>query len=255
MPRKRLGEADVVPLPGDLPRYVAYVDGSCPSNPGPMGIGVVIEPEGGGPELIRVGAQVGCGTNNEAEYWALLTALRLALRYGMVRLRVQSDSQLMVRQVNGEYKVKQAGLRRLHKEAHALLDLFDQVSVAWVPRDDNKADDLSRTLEYTVPYLPPPPRYSRFRRQLQSWQAALIRVWMAREPWRRDGDRCVRPSERVVGRVFDLEPTSIAQIGHGVTYTDANFDHLPNWAEGDLAKDERPSAAWDFDRGASDEDD
>jgi ribonuclease HI len=209
-----------VPLPV-TPRYALHFDGSCRPNPGPMGVGytLVRVPDFHRP-IVRVGAQVGTGTNNVAEYTALLHGLRHALRLGMWSLSTYSDSNLLVRQLWGLYKVRDRTLARLHREALLLLDCFHRGGPGeWpapvhIPRDENgAADELSRTLTNEGPTLPPPPG-----RALHGWQAAALNVW-----WHNRGVR----SSTLLGRVFGVQATQVDQIVGGTAYKDASFDGMP----------------------------
>jgi ribonuclease HI len=119
-----------------------YTDGASFGNPGPSGIGVVLEV---GDEIIEHAEDIGWGTNNEAEYRALIAGLRLALEHGVDVLHVRQDSQLVVRQVTGEYKIKKKELQRLAMQARSLIDRFASVKFEHVLRDLNeRADALSK---------------------------------------------------------------------------------------------------------------
>jgi ribonuclease HI len=119
-----------------------HVDGASFGNPGPSGIGVVLQI---GDEIVEHSEDVGFGTNNEAEYRALITGLRMALEHGVDTLHVRADSQLVVRQVTGEYKIKKKELQRLAIEARALIERFESVRFEHVLRDLNdRADALSK---------------------------------------------------------------------------------------------------------------
>jgi ribonuclease HI len=99
---------------------VAHTDGASRGNPGESGIGVVLRTPGGDPVAEFCG-YLGRSTNNRAEYAALLACLHLAVRHGCTRLTVHSDSELMVRQVKGLYKIKDAELRRRADEVRSLV--------------------------------------------------------------------------------------------------------------------------------------
>ncbi|HHW15638.1 MAG TPA: ribonuclease HI family protein [Firmicutes bacterium] len=122
---------------------VVYTDGAARGNPGPAGIGYLIYDAEG--RLLTQGAEyLGETTNNVAEYTALIRALKQAAVFGPGPVRVFSDSELMVRQLNGEYQVRQPHLVPLHSEARRLLSGFAGWTVNHVPRDKNKeADRLS----------------------------------------------------------------------------------------------------------------
>lgn len=122
---------------------VAYIDGGARGNPGPAGYGVRIEqPDGSLIEELH--APLGIATNNVAEYNGLLAALQWAVDHGHRRLHVRSDSELLVRQMRGEYKVKHPGLRPLYARARLLTMELDEVKFEHVRRESNKdADRLS----------------------------------------------------------------------------------------------------------------
>ena len=117
-----------------------YVDGSVEGNPGPGAIGVVIE-DGHGIPVEAWGEAIGHCTNNQAEYQALLAALRKARRLGAKHVTVRSDSQLLVRQFLGEYKVRDAKLKPLHEEARRLARAFASFEIIHIPREQNRAAD------------------------------------------------------------------------------------------------------------------
>ncbi len=124
-------------------RLVLYVDGASSGNPGPAGIGVVAFANGR-----RVGSwgePVGRATNNEAEYLALKRALELALELGARQVEVRLDSELVFRQLRGEYRVADPRLRDLHEAVRRLADRFEGFDLKWVPRSANaEANRLAR---------------------------------------------------------------------------------------------------------------
>lgn len=121
---------------------ILHVDGASFDNPGPSGIGLVLEI---GDDVIERSEDAGYGTNNQAEYRALLEGLGEALQHGVEVLTVRSDSQLLVRQMQGEYKVKAKGLAGLKAEADALCARFNKVRFEHVPREMNeRADELAK---------------------------------------------------------------------------------------------------------------
>jgi ribonuclease HI len=118
------------------------VDGGARGNPGPSGIGVVITDDQGG-ELARANDYIGVATNNVAEYRALLLGLERARALGAREVALVNDSQLVARQLTGEYRVKKPDLRPLHELALAALSEFDRWTVRSVPREQNEiADEL-----------------------------------------------------------------------------------------------------------------
>ena len=123
-------------------KLVVHVDGGARGNPGPAAIGVVVAAPGG--EVVHaVGETIGEATNNVAEYRALLLGLELARVLGASELEIYGDSELVVKQVRGEYKVKDVGLKPLHARARAALAEMDAWSFGHVRREENAhADDL-----------------------------------------------------------------------------------------------------------------
>lgn len=114
-------------------------DGGARGNPGPAGAGFVIEVDGR--TVCRGGRYLGEVTNNVAEYEALIWGLENVLALGHSGVHVFADSELMVKQLNGAYKVKNAGLRPLYLRALTLLREFDSTHVVHVRREDNTAAD------------------------------------------------------------------------------------------------------------------
>src|SRR5919109_4854826 len=104
---------------------VLHVDGASFGNPGPSGIGYVLIDDGR--TIEEVSLDTGWGTNNQAEYRGLEAGLRAAKGHGIRDVLVRSDSQLLVRQMKGEYKVKDARLRLLKNEIDHLVSAFDRV--------------------------------------------------------------------------------------------------------------------------------
>jgi len=129
--------------PGPAPRPGAlrlHVDGASRGNPGESGFGVhVTTPEG--KELASLYGYLGRASNNVAEYQALIHALRYAAKRGASKLRIYSDSELVVRQINGAYKVKHPDMIPLHREATALLRQFEGARLTHVRREQNREAD------------------------------------------------------------------------------------------------------------------
>jgi ribonuclease HI len=116
------------------------VDGASRGNPGEAGFGVhVTAPDGG--EVAALFGYLGKATNNVAEYQALVHGLRFALERGASSVEVYSDSELLVRQLEGRYRVKHPGLQPLHREAQSLLARFAKARVSHVPRERNREAD------------------------------------------------------------------------------------------------------------------
>lgn len=121
----------------------AYIDGGARGNPGPAGYGVRIENEDGD-VLAELHGALGIATNNVAEYNGLLAALRWAADHGEPDVLIRADSELLVKQMRGEYKVRNAGLQPLYARARLLVSQLGRVRFEHVRREQNKeADRLS----------------------------------------------------------------------------------------------------------------
>jgi ribonuclease HI len=128
-------------LPED--RLVAHVDGGARGNPGPAGFGVVME-DAAGRRVAALSKFLGRQTNNYAEYMGLLAALDYTREHGYKALEVISDSELMVRQMNGQYKVRNPNLLELYKRAKSLTAELDWFKIHHVLREKNReADSLA----------------------------------------------------------------------------------------------------------------
>jgi ribonuclease HI len=145
----------------------AYIDGGARGNPGPAGYGVHIElPDG---TIEELHGALGIATNNVAEYSGLLAALRWASDHGHREVHIRADSELLVKQMRGEYKVKHPGLQPLAARARLLMMELDRVTFEHVRREQNKdADRLSnvgmdaaeaalRAVSDPAPATPDPP--------------------------------------------------------------------------------------------------
>jgi ribonuclease HI len=130
--------------------HVAYIDGASRGNPGPASYAVVVKAPGGKTEF-EIGKYFGRATNNVAEYYGLIAALDAAQSRGITRLLVRSDSELLVRQMQGRYKVKSADLKPLYERALKLSRGFSYFAIEHVPREQNsEADALgNRALDET----------------------------------------------------------------------------------------------------------
>jgi ribonuclease HI len=125
-----------------LEKLVVNVDGGARGNPGPAAIAAVVQ-NGGGEVLEERGERIGKATNNVAEYRALLLGIERAAALGAGEVELVGDSELVVRQVKGEYKVKDATLRELHAEVKRALAPFERWSIRHVRREQNvEADRL-----------------------------------------------------------------------------------------------------------------
>ena len=130
------------PLPDKPPQtyLVAHVDGGARGNPGPAGYGVLIDDESGR-RVVELSRYLGHRTNNYAEYMGLLAALEYALEHGAQALEVISDSELMVRQINGAYKVRSPILLDLYKQAKSKISGLAWFRMRHVLRSQNREAD------------------------------------------------------------------------------------------------------------------
>ncbi|HZO92270.1 MAG TPA: ribonuclease HI family protein [Candidatus Baltobacteraceae bacterium] len=121
-------------------RATLFADGGSRGNPGPAASGAVLYDEAGN-VLQEIGLFLGVTTNNVAEWTALIEGLKAALAHGVDEIAVRLDSELVVRQLSGQYKVKHPGLVPLHAQAKALLRKFNGADVRHVRRKENAAAD------------------------------------------------------------------------------------------------------------------
>ena len=134
-PRRVMGQPETF--------ITANVDGGARGNPGPAGYGVVVKDQSG-KKLAALHEYVGFQTNNFAEYQGLIAALEYAVQHGYKALKVISDSELMVKQMKGQYKVKSPGLINLYHRAKELVAKLDWFSIQHVLRGQNReADELA----------------------------------------------------------------------------------------------------------------
>jgi ribonuclease HI len=129
-----------VPAPTSNQWFTAHCDGGSRGNPGPSGYGAVVE-DPAGKVVARLSRFLGLQTNNYAEYSGLLAVLEWALANGAGRLRVVSDSELMVKQMKGIYKVKSPGLVPLHQEAKRMSKQLEKFEMTHTLRGGNKEAD------------------------------------------------------------------------------------------------------------------
>jgi ribonuclease HI len=134
--------AGLEPAAADAPgeRFTAHCDGGSRGNPGPSGYGAVVE-DAHGRVVARLSEYVGIQTNNFAEYSGLLGVLRWAIQNGVKQLRVVSDSELMVRQMQGKYAVKSPALRPLYEEARRLSRSIGSFEMRHTLRGGNQEAD------------------------------------------------------------------------------------------------------------------
>ncbi|MEM2136015.1 MAG: ribonuclease HI family protein [Candidatus Jordarchaeaceae archaeon] len=130
-----------------------YSDGGSRGNPGPSAIGFVLC-DGKGKVLTSYGKYIGIRTNNQSEYLALIEALEHALAYSKGRIHCFLDSDLVVKQLNGKYEVRDSGLQKLFLKVKSLEKKFESVKYSYVPRNTGKhsiADMLvNKTLDYEL---------------------------------------------------------------------------------------------------------
>jgi ribonuclease HI len=121
-------------------RLVVHIDGGARGNPGPAAIGIVVD-DREGERIETVAETIGEATNNVAEYTALLRALARARELGASEVEVVNDSELVARQISGEYRVKHPAMKPLHERAMAEIAHFQAFSIRTVPRADNADAD------------------------------------------------------------------------------------------------------------------
>lgn len=120
--------------------HIANIDGASRGNPGPASYAVVIR-DASGKIVLELAKRLGRETNNVAEYYALLAALDYASSHGIEALRIRSDSELLVRQMQGRYKVKSADLKPLHERASKLVRQLGYFAIEHVRREQNRDAD------------------------------------------------------------------------------------------------------------------
>ncbi len=120
-----------------------YIDGASKGNPGPAGVGVIICQDGR--VLKNISNYIGNTTNNFAEYTALIYALQEALIINADELNINTDSQLLYRQLKGEYKVKSPNIIGLYNQALHIMSAFKKVSINHIPREMNRGADKLAT--------------------------------------------------------------------------------------------------------------
>ena len=122
-----------------MKEFEIYIDGASKGNPGPSGIGVVICQDG---RTIRnIASYIGNATNNIAEYTALIYALQEGLMLKIERIKINTDSQLLCRQINKVYKIKSPNILGLYNQALHLMAAFKQVSINHISRNENRGAD------------------------------------------------------------------------------------------------------------------
>jgi ribonuclease HI len=128
-----------------------HTDGASRGNPGPAAIGAIIR-DRNGKLLAQVSQAIGVATNNQAEYRAVIAGLEKAHQLGATGVRLFSDSELVVRQLQGRYRVKNAALKPLFQRAVGLAGRLEHFSISYVPREQNTAADrlTNRALDAAI---------------------------------------------------------------------------------------------------------
>ena len=126
-----------------MKKAVIFADGASRGNPGPAAIGVTIKDKRG--KLITfISQRIGRATNNQAEYRAIIAALEEATRLGVKQVDIKMDSELVVKQINGEYRVKKATLKPLYQQVKQLQGLLKSFTITHILRQQNiEADKLA----------------------------------------------------------------------------------------------------------------
>jgi len=131
------------PMAMKVEKVTVFTDGASKNNPGPSSIGVVIK-DREGQTISRISKAIGYGTNNQAEYKAVIAALEEAIHLGARQVSLNSDSELVVRHLQGKYRVKNAALKPLYQQVKQLLSRLESSTIRHIPREQNEeADSLA----------------------------------------------------------------------------------------------------------------
>ncbi len=126
-----------------ISRVIICTDGAARGNPGPAAIGATLKDEQG-TLVATISRRIGTTTNNQAEYRAVITALEKAVKLGIKDVELRADSELVIKQINGRYKVKNTALRPLYQEVVKLIGSLDSFKASYIPRERNaEADALA----------------------------------------------------------------------------------------------------------------
>jgi len=126
-----------------MKKVIINTDGTAEPNPGPAAIGAIIRDEQG-KVMATISQSIGRATSNQAEYRAVITALETAIRLGAKQVNLRSDSELVVRQLNRQYRVKAAALKPLYQQVKQLLGQLRGFTITHIPRQQNReADNLA----------------------------------------------------------------------------------------------------------------
>jgi len=124
-------------------KVTIYVDGASRGNPGPAAIAAIIHDEKGKP-IVSLARRIGTTTNNEAEYRAIIAGLQKAVSLGVREVELKSDSELVVKQINGSYRVKAPALKPLYQQVKKLQGFVERLTITHIPRRQNtRADRLA----------------------------------------------------------------------------------------------------------------
>jgi ribonuclease HI len=123
-----------------MEKLTVNIDGASRGNPGPAAIGVVIKDQRSR-VIDSISRKIGSTTNNQAEYQSIIAALKRVKQLGAGHVRVKSDSELLVKQLNGSYRVKNAGLKPLYEEARELINSLESCTIVHIPREENRQAD------------------------------------------------------------------------------------------------------------------
>jgi ribonuclease HI len=122
---------------------IIFTDGAARGNPGPAAIGVIIQDQAG-KSLARISCRLADTTNNQAEYQAVIIALEKAISLGARKVLLKSDSELVVNQINGKYKIKNTAIRSLYQKVVRLIGALESFTMSYLPREQNtQADALA----------------------------------------------------------------------------------------------------------------
>jgi ribonuclease HI/probable phosphoglycerate mutase len=124
----------------DIDKLIIYTDGAARGNPGPAAIGVVLKDVKGN-VIATISRRLSPTTNNQAEYQAIIAGLEKAIDLGVKNVSVKSDSELVVNQINGRFKIKNTALRPLYQKVVQLTGSLESFSISYLPRSQNSAAD------------------------------------------------------------------------------------------------------------------
>jgi ribonuclease HI len=124
----------------NIKKVIINADGAARGNPGPAAIGAILKDETGN-TIGRISRAIGVTTNNQAEYRAIIVALEKAISLGARQVMVKSDSELVVKQINGQYKIKNTALRPLYQQVVKLTGALESFSITSIPREQNTGAD------------------------------------------------------------------------------------------------------------------